>query len=201
MATLIIVRHGQSSWNLENRFTGDVDVDLTPVGISEAEHAGELLKKFPLAIAFTSVLKRAIHTLEIILKATNSDAAVTQSAALNERRYGDLQGLNKKETEDKYGASQVLLWRRSFAVRPPNGESLEDTLNRVAPYFDVEIKPHLRDNANVIIVAHGNSLRALMMHLEKISPTDIEKIDLATGVPKAYEFAKDGTVSRSFYVR
>ena len=188
MPLLFIVRHGQSVWNLENRFTGWADVDLTPLGEDEARHAGDLLKPYPIDAGYTSVLTRAIHTLTIILKAVGKpDLPVTQDAALNERNYGDLQGLNKTETARKYGADQVLAWRRSYAQTPPGGESLADTYHRVIPYYQQTIEPELKAGKNILIAAHGNSLRALMMYLEHISPEAIEHIDLATGVPRRYD--------------
>jgi 2,3-bisphosphoglycerate-dependent phosphoglycerate mutase len=201
MALLIIVRHGQSAWNLENRFTGEVDIDLTADGELEAKKAGVLLKKYVFRRAYTSVLKRAVRTLEIILDQNNQkDLPVVKTAALNERNYGDLQGLNKKETEQKYGAQQVLLWRRSFDVVPPNGESLKNTYDRVVPYYQMNVEPKLRNGENILIVAHGNSLRALMMFLEKIAPEDIVNVTLATGAPRAYALDSKLMVTDSFYI-
>jgi len=191
MPILILLRHGQSVWNLENRFTGEVDVDLSPQGELEAKNSGMRIKPIPVDIAFTSVLKRAIHTLDIVLKEGEFKIPIFYSAALNERNYGDLQGLNKAETEKKYGAEQVLLWRRSYEVKPPNGESLEDTYHRVVPYYKKEIETSLRQGKNILISAHGNSLRALMMYLENISPIEIAEINLATGIPRKYDFDKD----------
>jgi 2,3-bisphosphoglycerate-dependent phosphoglycerate mutase len=202
MPILIMVRHGQSTWNLENRFTGDVDVDLTPLGEEEAKKAGRLLKTFHLDKAYSSVLKRAIHTLDIILKETgNGTIPVTKSPALNERNYGDLQGLNKTDIEKKYGVSQVLLWRRSFDVAPPHGESLKNTYDRVVPYYTKEIAPDLRGGKNVLVVAHGNSLRALMMYLENISQEEIVNLNLATGVPKLYDLDNALHVAKTYYVQ
>ncbi|MCR6638166.1 MAG: 2,3-bisphosphoglycerate-dependent phosphoglycerate mutase [Sporocytophaga sp.] len=199
MAQLIIVRHGQSVWNLENRFTGMTDVDLTPVGREEAKQAGILLKPYNFEIAFTSVLRRAIETLNIILRECDKTRIpVFGSPALNERHYGDLQGLNKKQTEIKYGEQQFLLWRRSYEVTPPLGESLKDTRNRVVPYYQKEIEPKLKAGKNILISAHGNSLRALMMYLENISPEEIPNITLATGVPRVYEFDQDMKVEKVF---
>lgn len=201
MPDLIIIRHGQSVWNLENRFTGDTDIELTSVGIAEAKNAGELIKNFELHAAFTSVLKRAIHTLEIILETTKElNLPLTYNKALNERNYGDLQGLNKAETTAKYGAAQVLLWRRGFNIKPPNGESLQDTYNRVVPYFKKEIEPLLINNKNVLIVAHGNSLRALMMYLENIGDTAIEEVEIATGIPRVYQFEKALVIKNVFNI-
>ncbi|MCF0055863.1 2,3-diphosphoglycerate-dependent phosphoglycerate mutase [Dyadobacter sp. CY356] len=189
MPDLIIVRHGQSVYNLQNRFTGSTDVELTSTGEMEARNAGRLIKKYPLDEAYTSVLVRAIHTLNIILQEIDKTTMpVTKTAAFNERSYGDLQGLDKLEMTKKYGAAQVQTWRRSYDVIPPNGESLKDTYDRVVPYYIKEIEPKLRVNKNIIIVAHGNSLRALMMYLEKISETRISDVNLATGVPRLYEF-------------
>ncbi len=192
MPYLIIIRHGQSAWNLENRFTGIADIELTDIGIKEAERAGMLIKAFPVNIAFASVLKRAIHTLRIILEETSQTAIpVVYNAALDERDYGDLQGLNKAETAKKFGDAQVLTWRRSFDVAPPGGESLKNTYDRVIPYYQKEIAPQLAIGKNILIVAHGNSLRALMMYLENISPEAIADVTLPTGVPRVYWFNQD----------
>ena len=189
MSILIILRHGQSVWNLENRFTGEVDVELTPLGMDEAKEAGRLIKPYPVDLVYTSVLKRAIHTLDIVLaEIGNRQLPIQQSKALNERNYGDLQGLNKAETAKKYSDEQVLKWRRSYDISPPNGESLKDTYNRVIPYYQEEIEPKLRSGKNILIVAHGNSLRSLMMYLENISPEAIVDINLATGKPRLYSF-------------
>jgi 2,3-bisphosphoglycerate-dependent phosphoglycerate mutase len=189
MSTLIIIRHGQSTWNLENRFTGEVDVDLTPQGEQEAKRAGEALKGYHIEEAHTSVLKRAIRTLEIVLTEIGKpNLAVFKTAALNERNYGDLQGLNKAETEAKFGKQLVELWRRSYDVVPPGGESLKDTRNRVIPYFQAAIEPKLKIGTNILVVAHGNSLRALMMYLENISAEAIASVNIATGIPRLYEF-------------
>lgn len=189
MALLVIVRHGQSEWNLQNKFTGEVDVDLTDTGRKEAYEAGKDLKAIKFNYCFTSVLKRAEETLNIILKEINQkNIPIKRDKALNERNYGDLQGLNKTETAKQYGDEQVAIWRRSYDVRPPGGESLADTAARVIPYYRKDIEPLLKTGANILIVAHGNSLRALMMHLENISPDEIAKIDLPTGQPRLYTF-------------
>jgi 2,3-bisphosphoglycerate-dependent phosphoglycerate mutase len=189
MPLLSIVRHGQSAWNLENRFTGEVDVDLTPLGREEARSAGKKLAHISFSRCFTSVLRRAIETLDIILEeAHQPQLPVTRDKALDERNYGQLQGLNKAETAKKYGDEQVAIWRRSYNVRPPGGESLEDTARRVIPYYTREIEPCLKKGENILIVAHGNSLRALMMHLELISENKISTVDLPTGVPRLYTF-------------
>lgn len=188
MSQLVITRHGQSAWNLENRFTGWVDVDITAQGEQEAQAAGKKLKGFHFDCAFTSNLKRAQRTLDIILKEIGQEnIPVTKDEALNERHYGDLQGANKAETAAKYSEEQVHIWRRSFDVAPPNGESLKDTADRVIPYFDLHIAPLLQQGRNIIISAHGNSLRALIMHIEKLSPEEILKVELPTGQPMLYE--------------
>ncbi len=189
MSLLALVRHGQSAWNLENRFTGDVDVDLTPLGREEARSAGKKLAHIDFARCFTSVLRRAIETLDIILEESAiKEIPIVRDKALNERSYGQLQGLNKAETATKYGEEQVAIWRRSYTVRPPGGESLADTAARVIPFYTVNIEPCLKKGENVLIVAHGNSLRALMMHLEHISGEDIASVDLPTGIPRLYTF-------------
>lgn len=188
MPLLVIVRHGQSVWNLENRFTGETDVELTPKGRMEACVAGDKLRGILFSHAFTSLLVRAIDTLTLILSRTGqTDCPISRDRALNERNYGRLQGLNKGEVAQEYGGEQVTVWRRSYAVRPPGGESLADTAARVLPYYHSAIEPLLREGKDVLIVAHGNSLRALMMGLEGIGETEIAKVDLPTGVPRRYE--------------
>lgn len=192
MPLLAIVRHGQSVWNLENRFTGDTDVDLTPLGREEARAAGRLLTGIAFYHAFTSVLRRAEETLTLILEETGRpDLPVTRNKALNERCYGSLQGSNKMEMAEKYGDQQVAVWRRSYSVKPPGGESLEDTFARVIPYYKREIEPLLLQKKNILIVAHGNSLRALMMYLENIGDPAIEEVDIPTGTPRLYDLADD----------
>ncbi|HMH20611.1 MAG TPA: 2,3-bisphosphoglycerate-dependent phosphoglycerate mutase [Puia sp.] len=187
MPLLTLVRHGQSVWNLENRFTGEVDVDLTVLGRQEARNAGRRLAGIPFSRCFTSILKRAEETLELILaEAGKIDLPVIRDKALDERNYGQLQGLNKTETAKKYGEQQVLIWRRSYSVRPPGGESLEDTSARVMPYYEKEIVPYLKAGENILIVAHGNSLRALMMQLENISQEEIAEVNIPTGTPRLY---------------
>ena len=186
MGILIFLRHGQSTWNLENRFTGSEDVDLTSFGIEEARNASIFLKYYTIEFAFTSVLKRAVHTLEIILNKIGLNIPVFKSAALNERDYGDLQGLNKASTIKKYGETKVLDWRRSYQIAPPNGESLKDTYHRVIPYYIAEIEPKLKAGKTILIVAHGNSLRALVMYLEAISEKYIADFEIATGVLRVY---------------
>jgi len=188
MATLVIFRHGQSVWNLENKFTGWVDVDLTPKGVEEAKAAGQKLKGFKFDHAYSSSLKRAQNTLRIALEiAVHPPVTPVYDPALNERMYGDLQGLDKAETAAKYGDAQVKIWRRSYDIPPPNGESLKDTAARVIPYFEKEIVPKLKAGKNVVIAAHGNSLRALIMYLEKMTPEQILEFEIGTGVPRVYE--------------
>lgn len=185
---LVLVRHGQSQWNLENRFTGWVDVDLTELGREEARRAGEHLKGMKFARAFSSHLKRAQETLRIIQETAGLSVPVSFSSALNERHYGDLQGLNKDETAKKYGADQVHVWRRSYDVSPPGGESLKTTAERVLPYFDGEILPLLKNGENCLVVAHGNSLRAIVMLIERLTPQEILEVNIPTAVPLLYEF-------------
>jgi 2,3-bisphosphoglycerate-dependent phosphoglycerate mutase len=187
MPLFTLVRHGQSTYNLQNRFTGNLDVPLTPLGETEAHAAGKKLKGFLFHAAYTSMLKRAQETLRIILaEMDQTTLPVLKNAALNERMYGDLQGLNKTETAQKYGAAQVEIWRRSYEVRPPGGESLEDTYHRAVPYFQLEIAPKLLAGENILVVAHGNSLRALKMYLENISREAITKVDIPTGIARVY---------------
>ena len=189
MPLLAIVRHGQSQWNLENKFTGEVDVDLTDLGREEARMAGEKLREIIFNSCFTSVLKRAQETLAIILKESgHPDIPVSTSRALNERNYGELQGLDKAKTAEKYGDEQVALWRRSYDIAPPGGESLKDTVDRVVPYYKKEVEPLLKENKNILVVAHGNSLRALMMYLENIDQESIAEVDIPTGIPRMYTF-------------
>jgi len=195
MGKLVLVRHGQSQWNLENRFTGWVDVDITPLGAEEAHRAGRELKGIHFDVAFTSALKRAQETLRIILEEVGQPGLPTEmDAALNERHYGDLQGLNKAETAKKYGDAQVHVWRRSFDVKPPNGESLKDTAARTLPYFETKILPSAASGKNVLVSAHGNSLRAIVMGLEKLTPEQILKVEIGTGRPIIYEIGPRGEV-------
>jgi 2,3-bisphosphoglycerate-dependent phosphoglycerate mutase len=192
MGILVTVRHGQSVWNKANRFTGWVDVELSEKGVEEAQEAGKLLKGYTFDEAYTSVLKRANDTLHIILKELGQEnIPITFDKALNERMYGDLQGLNKAETAEKHGEEQVKLWRRSYDIAPPNGESLKDTAERVIPYFKAEIEPKLKAGKNILISAHGNSLRALVMHLEGLTPDEILKVEIGTGKPKVYYLNND----------
>ena len=197
MPTLVLVRHGQSLWNLENRFTGWVDVPLSAQGVAEARRAGELLKAFRFDIAYTSALTRAQETLRIMLQVMGTELPTIRDQALNERHYGDLQGLNKEETAKRYGADQVKLWRRSYDVRPPNGESLELTAKRTLPFFDRCIAGDLRQGKNVLVVAHGNSNRSIVMELDKLSGEQVVALELATGAPLVYEMAVDGVTVKS----
>lgn len=195
---LVLVRHGQSEWNLKNLFTGWKDVDLTEQGVAEAKKAGARLKAEGLKfdIAFTSNLKRAQRTLEIALSEMgNAGIPVTKNVALNERDYGDLVGMNKDDARKKWGDEQVLQWRRSFDIAPPGGESLRDTIARTLPYYVQEILPHVLRGERTIVAAHGNSLRALVMVLERLTPEGILKRELATGVPIIYRLNADATVA------
>jgi 2,3-bisphosphoglycerate-dependent phosphoglycerate mutase len=203
MAKLALVRHGQSQWNLENRFTGWVDVPLTDLGREEARRAGERLRGIRFDEVYTSVLSRAQETLDIILEVVGQkDIPVVRDAALNERHYGALQGLNKKETADKYGEEQVHIWRRSYDVPPPKdrtelnpegiSESLKDTAARTLPYFHGRVLPEVKAGKNVLVVAHGNSLRSIVMDLDKLTKEQV--LNIATGVPIVYEIDATGAV-------
>jgi len=201
MSKLVIVRHGQSAWNLENRFTGWVDVDLSPNGVEEAKKAGEKLKGWRFDYAFSSALLRANRTLDIILDATGqSDLHVEKDKALNERMYGELQGMNKDEGRKQFGEEQIHIWRRSFDIAPPGGESLKDTYERTVPYFQEKIEPLLKAGKDVIISAHGNSLRALVMYLEKMSPEEILKTEIPTGAPRVYELNERMEINSAAYL-
>jgi 2,3-bisphosphoglycerate-dependent phosphoglycerate mutase len=195
---LVLVRHGQSDWNLKNLFTGWKDPDLTSQGIAEAKDAGRKLKAQGLRfdVAFTSVLQRAQHTLDIVLAELGQVGLPTQrNLALNERDYGDLSGLNKDDARKRWGEKQVHIWRRSYDVAPPGGESLKDTLARALPYYVQEILPCVLRGQRTLVVAHGNSLRALIMVLERLTPEGILKRELATGVPIIYHLNADATVA------
>jgi len=194
---LVLVRHGQSDWNLKNLFTGWKDPDITELGVSEAKAAGQSLKKLGLAFdtAFTSDLTRAQNTLKLILgELGQTGLHVEKNQALNERDYGDLSGLNKDEARKKWGDEQVHLWRRSYDVPPPGGESLKDTVARVLPYYNQHILPAVLRGERVIVAAHGNSLRALVMVLDGLTPETIPSMELATGVPLVYRLKADSTV-------
>ncbi len=201
MARLILLRHGESQWNLENRFTGWVDVPLSPRGIQEAKDAGGKLKGFTFDRAFTSVLSRANETLRLVLEAVGQTGIpIEKDKALNERMYGDLQGLNKTETAQKYGEAQVKIWRRSYDVQPPGGESLKDTAERVLPYYDARIKPYLSKGETILIAAHGNSLRALVMQLEQLTREQVLELNIPTGAPLLYELDSNGKVLSHRYL-
>ena len=208
MNKLILLRHGQSQWNLENRFTGWKDVPLTNQGKEEAKIAGLLLKKNNVEIdaVFSSVLQRANKTAEITLKQiglehlwTDENLNMIKNKSLNERDYGELVGLNKKETTEKFGKEQVHIWRRSYNIPPPNGESLKDVVGRVGPYYEQNIQPLINEKKNVIIVAHGNSLRAIMIQVGLYKPEEISSIELPTGSPFCIVF-KDNKLKDSFYL-
>ena len=195
---LVLVRHGESEWNLKNLFTGWKDVDLTANGVAEARAAGRKLKAQGLSfdIAFTSALIRAQRSLDLMLEEMGlTKIPVLRDQALNERDYGDLSGLNKDDARAKWGAEQVHLWRRSYDVAPPGGESLKDTAARVLPYYIQEILPAVLKGKRVLVSAHGNSLRALVMVLERLSPANIVKREIATGVPLIYRLNADSTVA------
>lgn len=228
MKKLVLIRHGEFEWNKENRFTGWTDVELSQKGREEARQAGQLLKNqgYSFDKAYTSVLKRANHTLDgVLLELGETDIPVTRSWKLNERHYGALQGLNKAETAAKYGDEQVHEWRRSWDVRPPLldsddkrnpvldplykgvpadelplGESLKDTVRRVVPFFESDIVPEIKAGKNVVIAAHGNSLRALVKFLDHISDDDIAGLDIPTGVPLVYELDDDMNPLRHYYL-
>ena len=225
---LILLRHGESTWNKENRFTGWTDVELSETGISEAKEAGKILSErgVDFDVCFTSYLKRAVHTLNYVLAETDNDhLPVTKSWKLNERHYGALQGLNKADTAKKYGEEQVKIWRRSFDVRPPVlseddernpafcktykdvdkkelplAESLKDTIARVVPYYKAEIEPYLKQGKNVLIAAHGNSLRALVMYLESVSEKDILELNIPTAVPLVYDLDENLSVDKKEFL-
>ncbi len=228
MSTLVLLRHGESQWNLENRFTGWTDVDLSPKGVEEAKAAGTLMKEkgYHFDVAYTSYLLRANHTLELALQGMGeTDIPVIKSWKLNERHYGALQGLNKAETAEKYGDEQVKIWRRSFDIQPPAltpeddrnpakqelykdvdrkdlplTESLKDTIARVIPYYEGTILPELNSGKEVIIAAHGNSLRALVMYFDQLTKEEIVSVNIPTGVPLVYEFDEAGKVKNKFYL-
>lgn len=197
MALLVLIRHGQSEWNLQNRFTGWQDVDLSPKGIEEARDAGRKLKELGIKFdqAFTSNLARAQKTLELALEEMDDLSLPTErDEALNERDYGDLVGQNKDEARKKFGEEQVHLWRRSFDVAPPGGESLKDTAARTLPYFDAKILSAVKAGKNILVSAHGNSLRAIAMELDQLSPEEVTRLEIATGVPIVYEIDSGGKV-------
>ncbi|MDA0713542.1 MAG: 2,3-bisphosphoglycerate-dependent phosphoglycerate mutase [bacterium] len=195
MSTLILLRHGQSIWNKSNRFTGWVDAGLSQKGVAEATVAGQKLRPYHFNRVFTSVLTRALDTTKIVLEVSNqNDVPVTTTSALNERHYGDLQGLNKAETIIKYGPEQVKLWRRSYTTRPPNGESLKDTIERVMPFYKKTIIPCLEHDQTILISAHGNSLRALIKQLEHLNENEIISLEIPTGIPIVYKLNDKGEI-------
>ncbi len=225
---LVLLRHGESVWNKENRFTGWTDVDLSEKGVKEAENAGKILKDkgYTFDVSYTSLLKRANRTLEIVLKEMNLNIPVYYSYRLNERHYGALQGLNKDEMRKKFGDEQVHIWRRSYDVRPPElskdderypgndpkykdltpeelplTECLKDTLERVLPYYNNEIKKHLENKENVLVVAHGNSLRSIIKYLENISDEDIMNVEIPTGIPYVYELDDNLTIKEKYFLK
>ena len=201
MSDLILLRHGQSQWNLENRFTGWVDVPLSPKGEDEARAAGETLRGRRIDTVYTSVLKRAIDTATIALETAGiRDVPIERDAALNERMYGDLQGLNKAEAAQKWGDEQIRQWRRSYDVKPPGGESLADTAARVLPYWESRLLPAVKAGKNVLVAAHGNSLRALVMHLDGLDREQVLKLEIPTGAPLLYEMSADGRVVGKRYL-
>ena len=193
MTTLVLIRHGQSLWNAENKFTGWTDIGLSEKGIEEAEEAGKKLENVPFDVVHTSALIRAQKTAEIIIKKNKKSKKIPvyKDKRLNERHYGSLQGLNKKETAEKYGAEQVRIWRRSFDVPPPDGESLKMNAERTIPYFKENIIQDLKKGKNVLVSAHGNSLRSIVMYIENISKEDVVKLEIQTGVPRTYLFEND----------
>ena len=195
---LVLVRHGQSEWNLKNLFTGWHDADLSEQGVAEAKAAGQKLKAQGLSfdLCFTSALIRAQRTLDLMLdEIGQTGLSITRDQALNERDYGDLVGLNKDDARKKWGEEQVHVWRRSYAVAPPGGESLRDTGARVWPYYINKIQPHVLRGEKVLIAAHGNSLRALIMALDGLTPDEVVKLELATGVPVVYRLNANSTIA------
>lgn len=201
MSKLVLIRHGESQWNLENRFTGWVDVPLSPKGIEEAKAAGKKLAGLKFDRAFSSVLARANETLRLVLEGIGQTGIpIEKDKALNERMYGELQGLNKAETAKKFGDEQVKIWRRSYDVRPPGGESLKDTAERVLPYYDSRIRPYVLQGETILIAAHGNSLRALVMQLEQLTREQVLELNIPTGAPLLYELDNSGKVLSHRYL-
>lgn len=194
MPRLVLIRHGQSLWNLENRFTGWVDVPLTAQGESEATAAGGKLKGMSFDVAYTSALTRAQRTLQLVMEGAGFVLPVIRDQALNERHYGDLQGLNKADTAKQYGDEQVKIWRRSYDIPPPAGESLKDTAARTLPFFERCIMGDIRQGKNVLVVAHGNSNRSIVMKLDNLSKEEVLELNLETGIPLVYDLEEDGTV-------
>jgi 2,3-bisphosphoglycerate-dependent phosphoglycerate mutase len=195
MGTLVLIRHGQSQWNLENRFTGWIDVPLTDAGREEARRGAHLIRHLRFDRAFTSKLQRAQETLRIVLETIGQpELPVEADVALNERHYGTLQGLDKTETAKKFGEEQVKLWRRSYDIAPPEGESLKDTAARALPYFHAKILPLVTRGQTILVVAHGNSLRSIVMDLDQLTKAQVLELNLATGAPILYELDDQGRV-------
>lgn len=195
MALLVLIRHGQSQWNLENRFTGWIDIPLTDKGREEARQGAAKIKGIRFVKAFTSVLIRAQETLDIVLDAIGQKGIpVEKDKALNERHYGELQGLNKDEMKKKFGEEQVKLWRRSYDVAPPKGESLKDTAARTLPYFREKILPEVKGGQNILVAAHGNSLRSIVMDLDKLTEDEVIALEIATGAPIVYDIDAGGKI-------
>ena len=201
MPKLVLVRHGQSKWNLLNIFTGWEDIDLSEKGEEEAKKAGEKLKGWSFDHLFTSVLTRAVRTADIMLEySVIKNIPTSRNKALNERHYGNLQGQNKAEIGEKFGAEQLHIWRRSYDIPPPGGESLKDTKERVLPYYKENIEPMLKDGKNILVVAHGNSLRALVMYLENVPKEEIPSMNIPTGVPRFYDMNQNLYITDKGYL-
>ncbi|MBS1718438.1 MAG: 2,3-bisphosphoglycerate-dependent phosphoglycerate mutase [Armatimonadetes bacterium] len=194
MPTLTLVRHGQSLWNQENRFTGWVDVPLTAKGEAEARRAAELMRAVPFQVAYTSALTRAQRTLAIILETLDKNVPVIRDQALNERHYGDLAGMNKDDARKRFGADHVKIWRRSYDVPPPGGEALKDTAARTLPFFERCIMGDIQQGKDVLVVAHGNSNRSIVMMLDNLSKEEVLALELETGIPLVYEIEESGKV-------
>ncbi len=211
MPNLVLLRHGESQWNLENRFTGWVDIPLSPKGEKEAHQAGEKLKGYKFVKGYTSVLRRAIDTMNIVLKITGQEKLpIERDKALNERHYGALQGLNKEETAKKFGSEQVKVWRRSYDVPPPKdvtelnpdgiSESLKDTAARTLPYFEAKIVPDIKSGKDVLVAAHGNSLRSIVMKLDNLTREQVIELNIPTGVPLLYVYDAKGNIQEHRYL-
>jgi 2,3-bisphosphoglycerate-dependent phosphoglycerate mutase len=194
MPKLVLIRHGQSLWNLENRFTGWIDVPITQLGREEARAAARKIAHLKFDVAYTSALSRAQETLKEIITTLGVDIPVIRDQALNERHYGDLQGLNKEQTAEKYGKEQVHQWRRSYDIPPPGGEALKNTAERTLPFFERAIMGDIRQGKNVLVAAHGNSNRSIVMQLENMTPDEILALELGTGIPRIYDFDEAGNV-------
>ena len=194
MNYLVLLRHGESQWNKENRFTGFTDVDLNETGVAEAKRAGQSLKTIKFDKVYTSTLKRAYRTAELAMTEAGQNPPTTKHDDLRERDYGDLTGLNKDETRKKFGDEQVHIWRRSYDVNPPGGESLKDVVARVKPYYEKHILPDLKAGKNILLAAHGNTLRAMLIILGENTPENINNAEIGTGIPLTFEF--DGIKAR-----